>query len=169
MTLRSELHIAKKQEPADPARNIVFLIEDLIWLDVNALGKRGWTEFLLITFLGGPDRWRAVNHYRNFYGKRAYFLPRVEKAERSSQFATAFGFSAKRRKFDEDMIAEIAANRSNGTIEGCLNFRAANRNNSIGFWLNGSEHQAMLELANDVLRPRMVSKDRVTYERALSD
>src|SRR5207248_5395511 len=57
-----------------------------LYLDVDALFQRGWTESLIRKYLGQPDRWETVNHWANFRGKRTYYLGRVETAEANSQF-----------------------------------------------------------------------------------
>ena len=171
MAPRDKFHVVEDQEP-DPYRNLVFPDDDCIWLDIFDLRKRGWTEALVNKFLGKPERWIPVNHFRNFTGKRAYFLPRVEKAERSSQFNKDFGASLKRRKLDAKTIGEIMANRRKGTIEACLYFRVASRNGidmrhlSLFF---PRAPQALQELANDVLRPHVVSEHQVDCDRELSD
>lgn len=67
-------------------------------LDVAELRSRGWTETLIERFLGAPDGYHPVDHWANFTGKRVFFLERVELAEASDAFASAFAASARRRK-----------------------------------------------------------------------
>ena len=69
-------------------------------LDVYDLYARGWTEALIRDFLGTPDGWEAVDHFRNTTGKRTYFLERVERAEASDAFGSAYQASLRRRKTD---------------------------------------------------------------------
>jgi hypothetical protein len=83
-----------------------------LYLDVEALRRRGWTESLVKRFLGGPDRWGAVAHWLNFTGKREYFLGRVEQAEASPEFQGAFQLSLRRRKVGKAAAAEFAAERA---------------------------------------------------------
>jgi hypothetical protein len=51
--------------------------KDYKTFDVLQLKARGWTDAMISEMLGGPDRWESVDHYRNFTGKRAYYIPRV--------------------------------------------------------------------------------------------
>jgi hypothetical protein len=69
-----------------------------LYLDVEVLRARGWTESMVKRFLGAPDRWGPVNHYANFTGKRLYFLDRVEQVEAAADFEAAFHPSLTRRK-----------------------------------------------------------------------
>jgi hypothetical protein len=80
--------------------------DEHLYLDVLDLYGRGWTETLIRRFLGEPDWWKAVDHWKNYTGKRAYFLERVEAAEASAEFEAAYRASLKRRKIDP---AEAAA------------------------------------------------------------
>ena len=70
-------------------------------LDVYDLYARGWTDALIRDFLGTPDGWEAVDHFRNTTGKRLYFRERVERAEASDAFGPAYQASLRRRKTDE--------------------------------------------------------------------
>jgi hypothetical protein len=71
--------------------------DDHLYLDVKALASRGWTRSLVQRFLGAPDQWGPVAHWANFTGKRVYFLGRVEQAEASQDFQSAFRLSVARR------------------------------------------------------------------------
>ena len=72
-----------------------------LYLDVDALKERGWTDTLIKRFLGEPDRWATVSHWANFTGKRTYFLERVQFAEESSEFKESYLKSLRRRKINE--------------------------------------------------------------------
>ena len=84
---------------------------DHLYLDVDDLSARGWTESLVRKFLGAPDRWEPVDHFRNYTGKRTYFLERIEAAEASDEFSGAYRSSLKRRKVDDAGEAAFRAAR----------------------------------------------------------
>jgi hypothetical protein len=89
------------------------MIDDThLYLDIEALRRRGWTEALVAKFLGEEDRRVAVNHWLNFAGKRVYFLGRVEQAESSAAFQKAYLASLRRRRIDEAGAAEFMAQRA---------------------------------------------------------
>jgi hypothetical protein len=69
-----------------------------LYLDIHDLRHRGWTEYLVQNILGAPDRWASVSHWRNFRGKRTYFLERVQLAEASDVFQKAYRRSIILRK-----------------------------------------------------------------------
>lgn len=69
-----------------------------VHLDVQQLRSRGWTDALIQRFLGAPDARVSVDHWANYSGKRVFFLERVELAEASRDFLTAFDTSVRRRK-----------------------------------------------------------------------
>lgn len=75
--------------------------EDL-YLDVNNLNFRGWTESLVKNYLSKQDEETYVDHFRNPYSKRLYYLGRVEEIENNPQFNQDFLKSIKRRKADND-------------------------------------------------------------------
>lgn len=83
-----------------------------VYLDVEDLRSRGWTDALIHRFLGAPDRFEPVDHFRNFTGKRVYFLERIELAEASKDFAAAFKASVRRRKLGIDAVAAFDASRA---------------------------------------------------------
>ena len=67
-----------------------FAVEDLL--------TRGWTRTLIERFLEPEDYRNAVDHFRNYAGKKMYQRRRVELTETSAEFEAAFILSAKRRK-----------------------------------------------------------------------
>jgi hypothetical protein len=85
--------------------------DEHLYLDATQLYERGWTETLIKRFLVNPDRLLPVDHWRNYQGKRCYFLGRVEEAEGSDEFAFAFATSAGRRKLSNETVAEIIRKR----------------------------------------------------------
>jgi len=84
-----------------------FLETDLLYLSVVQLAERGWTERMVRRLLGRPDRWGNVDHWKNWTGKRLYYLDRVEIAEGLPDFQKMFGNSAKRRKLEPVRIEEF--------------------------------------------------------------
>lgn len=82
-----------------------------VHLDVGDLRLRGWTDALIQRFLGAPDRFEPVDHFRNFTGKRVYFLERVELAEVTKDFSDSFSASVRRRKLGHDTVAAFHAQR----------------------------------------------------------
>jgi hypothetical protein len=82
-----------------------------LYLDVHDLYARGWTESLIRKFLGEPDRWESVNHFRNYTGKRTYFLERIEEAESSEEFTHAYQTSLRRRKIETERQAAFRTAR----------------------------------------------------------
>jgi hypothetical protein len=85
--------------------------DDHLYLDVQDLYARGWTESLIRKFLGVPDRWKPVDHFRNYTGKRTYFLERIEVAEAADEFRHAYQSSLKRRGIGPDGQAAFRAAR----------------------------------------------------------
>lgn len=85
---------------------------------VAQLKERGWTAALRRRFLGPCDQRLAVDHWKNWSGKLAYRVRRVELAEVSPAFEAAFRESAYRRKlsppFVDDVIARILELRAAG-------------------------------------------------------
>jgi len=88
-----------------------FLADDPLYLSVVRLEARGWTERMVRRFLGRPDRWGRVDHWKNWTGKRLYYLGRVEIAEGLPEFQKMFGNSAKRRKLEPARIEEFLGQR----------------------------------------------------------
>jgi hypothetical protein len=82
-----------------------------LYLDVQDLYARGWTESLIRKFLDEPDRWEAVDHFLNYTGKRTYFLARIEAAEISDEFVHAYESSVRRRKIGAEGRAAFRAAR----------------------------------------------------------
>lgn len=82
-----------------------------VHLDVHRLRARGWTEALILRFLGAPDAMEPVDHWANFTGKRVYFLERVELAEASTAFGTAFKASVRRRKLNQAALDSFTSER----------------------------------------------------------
>jgi hypothetical protein len=82
-----------------------------LYIDVEDLRGRGWTETLTRQYLGAPDRWASVNYWANYTGKRTYFLERVHLVEDSEAFQDAFTKSIKRRKIDHDEVNQFLARR----------------------------------------------------------
>jgi hypothetical protein len=93
--------------------------DDHLYLDIQDLYSRGWTESLVKKFLGKPDRWESVDHFRNFTGKRTYFLGRIQAAEASEEFDRAYRSSLKRRRIDAALEAVFQRNRQEtaGSVE----------------------------------------------------
>ena len=85
--------------------------DDHLYFDIYDLSARGWTESLVRKFLGAPDRWEPVDHFRNYTGKRTYFLGRIEAVEASDEFSGAYRSSLKRRKIGDDGEAAFRAAR----------------------------------------------------------
>jgi hypothetical protein len=83
-----------------------------LYLDIETLRRRGWTEALIKKFLGEPDRRIPVDHWANFTGKSVYFLGRVEGAESDAEFQTAFQKSLHRRRIDQAGVANFMAERA---------------------------------------------------------
>lgn len=90
-----------------------------IYIDINDLRQRGWTESLIARFLGAADRWTPVNHWLNWTGKRQWFLGQIEVAEQDEEFLIAFERSALRRKLSHETILEMLAERrkTDGWVE----------------------------------------------------
>jgi hypothetical protein len=90
-----------------------------LYLDVQDLQARGWTESLIRRFLGEPDRWEPVDHFRNYTGKRTYFLERIEEAEASDEFTHAYHATLRRRKIGAERQAEfrIAREETRGDVQ----------------------------------------------------
>ena len=84
---------------------------DHLYIDVEELYARGWTETLIRRFLGAPDDWEPVTHWANFKGKRTYFLERVHLVEDSEAFDDAFLKSIRRRRVEQDAVDEFLARR----------------------------------------------------------
>jgi hypothetical protein len=58
------------------------------------LKERGWTRTLRERFLGRVDRRLPVDHWKNWYGKDAYYPRRVELVEITAEWEAAFLKSA---------------------------------------------------------------------------
>ena len=80
--------------------------------DVQGLQARGWTKTLIENFLGEPDEWWSVNHFRNFQGKKMYSADRVKQIEMSNEFINAFLDSMRRRNLSKVDVKRITASRS---------------------------------------------------------
>ncbi len=93
--------------------------DEHLYLDVLSLKDRGWTDTLIANYLGRPDRWATVEHYRDFRGKRTYHLARVEQAELSDEFLADFEKSLSRRKISKPYAKEFQQNREStkGQVE----------------------------------------------------
>src|SRR6202035_2529527 len=65
---------------------------------------RGWTRALIERSLEREDYWHAVDHFRNYAGKKMYQRRRVELTEASAEFEAAFMLSAKRRRLAPERI-----------------------------------------------------------------
>ena len=87
--------------------------ESSIYIDINDLRRRGWTESLIARFLGSPDRWKPVDHWLNWSGKRTWSLERVKNAEGEQDFSEAFEKSAKRRKLSSERVRMMIEARKN--------------------------------------------------------
>ena len=81
--------------------------DEHLYLDIESLFKRGWTNTLIKHFLGEADRWESVAHWANFLGKKTFFLERIQVAEALPEFQEAFEKSIKRRKLSKKDIEEI--------------------------------------------------------------
>jgi hypothetical protein len=81
--------------------------DDHLYLDVVQLSERGWTETMVKRFLGAPDRWKPVDHYANWTGKRTFFLERIQTTEASPEFEYAFSRSIRRRRIKEEKHAQF--------------------------------------------------------------
>jgi hypothetical protein len=86
-----------------------------LYLDVETLRRRGWTESLIEKFLVQPDKRIPVAHWANFTGKGVYFLGRVEEAEAGVGFQTAFEKSLRRRRINEAGVAKFMEERAKTT------------------------------------------------------
>ncbi len=86
--------------------------DDHLFVDVEALRARGWTEALIAKFLGKADSMEPVSHWANLTGKRTYYLGRVQSAEASDAFMEAFRRSVARRKCDRQKVALFVKARS---------------------------------------------------------
>lgn len=85
-----------------------------LYLDLEELRQRGWTETLVKRFLGTADRWEAVDHWLNYTGKRAYFLEQIQLAEATREFSAAFAASIERRKLSNKEVGKFhRARRTN--------------------------------------------------------
>ncbi len=87
------------------------IYEYQLYLDINDLRDRGWTEALISRFLGAADRWVPVSHWLNWTGKRQWFLGQIETAEHDEEFQIAFERSALRRKLPREEILEMLERR----------------------------------------------------------
>lgn len=85
--------------------------DDNLFLSVAELAQRGWTEALINRFLGEPDRWKPVDHWRNASGMRSYFLERVQNAESREEVHKALLDSARRRKLTRKQLIAFAGER----------------------------------------------------------
>ena len=81
--------------------------KDYRTFDVLELKARGWTDAMMSEMLGGADHWESVNHYRNFTGKRTYYIPRVEAVEGTEEFVERFVKSVPRRRLDQTFIDDV--------------------------------------------------------------
>jgi hypothetical protein len=81
---------------SDSETNKDFTVEDLL--------TRGWTLTLIERFLGREDYRDPVDHFRNYAGKKIFQRRRVELAESSAEFESAFTVSAKRRSLPPERI-----------------------------------------------------------------
>lgn len=90
-----------------------------LYLDVAQLSSRGWTERLIARFLGKPDQFKPVDHWKNWVGKRAFFLERIQIAEALPDFQTALGRSIRRRELSDEQLAAFAKQRdeTRGAVE----------------------------------------------------
>jgi len=87
------------------------------FLDRNDLKNRGWTETLINKFLGEPDAILPVDHFRNYSGKKAYKLIRVQAAEASPEFDNEFRKSMSRRKKSKQYLKTVFAERESTALE----------------------------------------------------
>ena len=60
--------------------------------------ERGWTDGLVRTHLGDPDKLAPNPHYRSAPEMRLYRLDRVEAAETTDSFRTALAGRERRRE-----------------------------------------------------------------------
>ena len=86
--------------------------EDQTYLDRNDLKNRGWTDSLIGKFLGDPDAILPVDHFRNYSGKKAYKLARVQAVEASADFDREFQKSLNRRKKGKKYLKAVLAERA---------------------------------------------------------
>jgi len=87
------------------------------FLDRNDLKNRGWTETLINKFLEEPDAILPVDHFRNYSGKKAYKLIRVQAAEASPEFDNEFRKSMSRRKKSKQYLKTVFAERESTPLE----------------------------------------------------
>ena len=80
-------------------------------LSVRHLAQRGWSERMAEKYLGTPDCWLPVNHWRNYTGARAWALDRVERVEATIEFERSFlrGLNRRKVKLTEKEVAKILA------------------------------------------------------------
>ena len=71
------------------------------------LKERGWTRALRERFLGEVDQRLPVDHWKNWYGKDAYTVRRVELTEITPEWEAAFLRSARRRKLPQALVDEV--------------------------------------------------------------
>ncbi len=77
------------------------------FLIVQNLLDDGWTRGLIARHLGAPNRLFPVNHFRNFYGKKAWRIEWVEAQMMTQGFEHGFLRSAKSRKLPKSQIEEM--------------------------------------------------------------
>ena len=83
-----------------------------LFVDLNQLRARGWTNTLIENYLGEPDHWEAVDHWANVRGRATYFAQRVMLAESQAGFKYDFGASVHRRRLTSERLDQILAYRA---------------------------------------------------------
>ncbi len=77
------------------------------YLTVQDLLDAGWTRGLIDRYLGPPDRLFPVNHFRNFYGKKAWRIEWVDSQMMTQGFELGYLRSAKSRRLPKFQIEEM--------------------------------------------------------------
>lgn len=124
-----------------------------VYLDINALKYRGWTDTLINRFLGDADQWLPVNHYANFQGKRAWFIARVVEAEQSDNFLKVFRTSLKRRKISKYNISKYAKNRKAQNCKICLEVNRAIENGQDLMMISSEQKSELAQLCIKCVPP----------------
>ena len=91
----AHVRLRKKPIPQD-----CLSYNNILYLAVSHLKQRGWTDGLIVRFLGQPDELRRNPHGRADSKTRLYLLNRVEQAEASHEFGEARNARKSRRKQD---------------------------------------------------------------------
>jgi len=133
----------KPGEPLETDDGGFMNLDDLVFVDIKALRKRGWTLTLINRFLGEkPDQRRAVNHpIYSYTSKKTYILSRVVEIERSVEFELLFFL----RPSGEDSM-QIRSSSSCGIVTRSLSKLAGACGKNPPIWLAFSMESGLLRL-----------------------